>query len=81
MIGHREGHQVVLCDACYRPKRTGEKGWAHRDEGGFPAGTASGDPERGRKVGRTVELPEQGLDYCPDEGCVQATIEGSRVRA
>lgn len=27
MIGHRDGARILMCDGCYRPKRTGEPGW------------------------------------------------------
>lgn len=88
MIGHRDGHKIVMCDGCYRPKRLGEQGWAHHDEGGFPAATMV--EARTRMNGdaieviagsrRTADLAEQGLDYCPDPDCVQAQAE-AKVRA
>lgn len=80
MIGHRDGHLVTLCDGCYRPKRAGEYGWAHRNEGGLPASSAmdASDPHGNVRRG---EAPEGGLDYCPDEGCVQATVGRTTTRS
>lgn len=71
MISYRMGQPVAICDGCYRPKRTGEQGWEHSDQGGFPASTARRSvkdripPEPQPIPTLTVEQPEQGLDYCP----------------
>jgi hypothetical protein len=65
MIGHRDGHVVSLCDGCFRPRRTGELGWEHTDEGGLPESRATDatDPHGNVRVGVSPEGP---LDWCPD---------------
>lgn len=75
MIAHRHGHSLTLCDSCYRPRRTNEPGWRAHPEG-VEATTArvqvggKTPPEPEPIPTRTVEVPAQPVDYCPD--CVEA---------
>lgn len=61
MIGHRDGARLTVCDGCYRPKRTGEDGWARvRAEAPYrtPDEVTTGAPS-------TATLPVD-RDYCPE---------------
>lgn len=64
MIVYRSGAPLILCDGCFRPRLTGERGW--QVEGGiFEASPAQATPNPGAKAQRVTQA-RQDAHSCPD---------------